>query len=129
MTMPMTSGMGMSMAVPDVCMTPPLAIPAPFPNTAMNAMAVPAYYTIMINTQPELNMGGMCGMSSGDEGGTMGGVASGTVMGPCRPVVGSTCYFVGGMPSWLLTRPTLQNTTNSPGISTAPSQTVKQVMR
>lgn len=129
MTMPMTMGPGMSMAVPDVCMTPPFAIPAPFPNAAMNATAVPAYYTIMINMQPELNMGGMCATSSGDEGGSMGGVASGIFMGPCRPVMGSTCYYVGGMPSWLLTRPTLQNMTNSPGISQVPSQTCKQVLR
>lgn len=129
MTMPMTTGMGMSMAVPDVCMTPPVAIPAPFPNIAMNAMAVPGYFTIMINMMPELNTAGMYALSSGDEGGTMGGVASGVFMGPGRPIMGSTTYFVGGMPSWLLTRPTLQNLSNSPGISQVPSQTCKQVLR
>ena len=129
MTMPMTMGMGMSMAMPDVCKTPPFAIPAPFPNISMNAMAVPAYYTIMINMMPELNLGGMCAASSGDEGGTMGGVVSQIIMGPCRPIMGSMCYFVGGMPLWLLTRPTLQNMMNSAGISMVPSQTCKQVMR
>ena len=127
--MPMTFGMGMSMATPDVCMTPPFAIPAPFPNMGNNAMAVPTYFTIMINCQPELNIGGQYAMTNGDEAGTMGGVASGMIMGMGRPMMGSTCYFVGGMPSWRLTAPTMQNMSNAPGVSAVPSQTVKIVLR
>ncbi len=127
--MPMTFGMGMSMAVPDVCKTPPFAIPAPFPNIGNNALAVPAYFTIMINCMPELNLGSMYAITSGDEGGVMGGVASQIIVGPGRPVMGSTCYFVGGMPSWRLTAPTIQNLANAPGITMAPSQTVKVVLR
>ena len=127
--MPMTFGMGMSMATPDVCMTPPLAIPAPFPNMGNNAMAVPTYFTIMIKCMPELNIGGQYAMTNGDEAGTMGGVASGMIMGMGRPMMGSTCYFVGGMPSWRLTAPTIQNMSNAPGVSAVPSQTCKIVLR
>ncbi len=126
--MPMTFALGMSMAVPDVCMTPPIAIPAPFPNIANNAMVIPSYFTIMILSQPELNLGAQYGMSSGDEGGTFGGVASGIFMGLGRPVMGSVVYFVGGMPSWRLTAPTLQNLTNAPGTTMVPSQTLKTVL-
>ena len=124
-----TFGPGMSNAVPDVCMTPPLAVPAPFPNIAMNAMAVPGYFTIMINCMPELNILSMYTLSSGDEAGTMGGVASGICMGPGRCLLGSMAVFVGGSPVWRQTAMTLQNLSNAPGTTTVPSQTVKQVMR
>ncbi len=127
--MPMTMGAGMSMAVPDVCKTPPFAIPAPFPNIGNNALAVPGYFTIMINGMPELNMLSMYALTSGDEGGALGGVASQIIVGPGRPVMGSTAYFVGGAPSWRMLDPTIQNLANAPGVTLAPSQTVKLVMR
>ena len=124
-----TWGPGMSMAMPDVCMTPPLAIPAPFPNIASNALAIPAYYTIMINGMPELNTVSMYAITSGDEGGAFGGVGSGTIIGPGRPMMGSAACFVGGAPCWRLTAPTLQNLTNAPGTTIVPSQTVRLVLR
>ena len=64
-----TWGAGMSMAMPDVCMTPPFAIPAPFPNIANNAPAIPGHYTIMINGMPELNTASQYAITFGDEGG------------------------------------------------------------
>ena len=127
--MPMTFGMGMSTAVPDVCKTPPFAVPVPYPNLGNNAMAIPTYFTVMINVMPELNMGGMYAVTNGDEAGVMGGVASQIVVGPGRPVMGSTTYFVGGMPSWRLTAPTIHNMANAPGVSMVPSQTIKIVLR
>ena len=124
-----TFGAGMSIATPDVCKTPPFAIPAPFPNVGNNAMAVPTYYTIMINCMPELNIGGTYAITNGDEAGTLGGVASQVVMGPGRAMMGSMTYFVAGMPSWRLTAPTLHNLTNAPGSTLVPGQTVKLVLR
>ena len=124
-----TFGMGMSMAVPDVCMTPPFAIPAPFPNMGNNAMAVPTYFTIMINCMPELNITAMYAITNGDEGGTMGGVASGMFMGMGRATLGSQCVFVAGLPVWRQTAMTIQNLSNAPGVTLVPSQTVKLVMR
>jgi len=132
MTMAMTMGQGMSLATPDVCLTPaPPAppIPTPYPNMGNNAMAVPAYFTIMINGMPQLNTGSMYAMSNGDEAGVNGGVTSGTIMGPGRPLMGSTVNFVGGMPIWLLTKQTLQNVNNAPGVTTVPSQNFVMVMR
>lgn len=129
MTMVMTFGAGMSMATPDVCKTPPLAVPAPFPNIGSNAMAVPAYFTLTINAMPELNLAGMYAITSGDETGAMGGVVSQVIAGPGRAVMGSQCVFIGGMPAWLLTRPTIQNLANAPGVTTVPGQTVKSVLR
>ncbi|MCY3811466.1 MAG: DUF4150 domain-containing protein [Gammaproteobacteria bacterium] len=123
-----TFGIGMSQAMPDVCMTPPLAIPAPFPNLGQNAMAVPTYFTILINGMPELNITAMYAITNGDEGGALGGVASGVFMGPGRPLMGSQVMFVAGLPVWRLTAPTLQNLTNAPGMTMVPSQTVKCVL-
>ena len=124
-----TFGPGMANAVPDVCMTPPLAIPAPFPNIGMNATVVPAYFTIMINGMPELNLGCMYAITNGDQGGSFGGVASGTIMGPARCVKGSMVVFIGGMPVVRLMDPTIQNLSNCPGFITVPSQTVRIVLR
>ena len=125
----MTYGSGMSMAMPDVCMTPPFAIPAPFPNIANNGVVLPAYFTIMINCMPELNQGSQYMMTNGDEAGAMGGVASGTIMMMGRPMLCSMMYFVGGMPSWRLTAMTIQNSTNAPGFTAVPGQFVKLVLR
>ena len=124
-----TFGTGMSQGVPDTCMTPPLGAPAPFPNMGQNAMAVPAYFTITINGMPELNLTATYPLTQGDEGGTMGGVTSGVVMGPGRCTLGSQVVFVAGQPVWRLTAVTVQNLSNVPGTTSVPSQSVKQVLR
>lgn len=125
---PMTFGIGASTAQPDVCRTPPLEIPVPYVNVGNNSMAVPTYYTIMIQGQPELNLGGTYSVTVGDEAGATGGVVSGTFSGPGKPMQGSMVYFVGGMPSWRVTAPTVQNTNNCAGTSNVPSQTIKMVL-
>ena len=124
-----TFGIGMSQGLPDVCMTPPLAIPAPFPNLGQNALAIPTYFTIAINAMPELNITAMYAITNGDEGGTLGGVASGMFMGPGRCMLGSQVTFVAGQPVWRLTAMTLQNLTNVPGVTCVPSQNIKQILR
>lgn len=133
MTMPMTMGNGTSMANPDVCLTPDpvLGTPVPvvYPNVASNSTAVPNYYTIMIDGSPQLNTASMNATTSGDEAGVYGGVTSGTIMGPCRPVSGSSVNYVGGMPVWLLTKTTTQNVNNASGITSVPSQNFITVLR
>ena len=124
-----TFGAGMAMAMPDVCMTPPFAIPAPFPNLGANAMAIPTCFTIMINGMPELTLAAQYAITNGDQAGAMGGVASGVIMGPGRPLMGSMVVFVCGQPSWRLLDPTIQNLTNAPGVTMVPSQTAKIVLR
>ena len=126
--MPMTFGKGMSMATPDVCKLPPFAIPTPYPNIANNSMVVPTYFTIMINCMPELNIMAQYAVTSGDEAGAMGGVASQMIVGSGKPLMGSTSYFVGGGPSWRMTAPTIHNMSNAPGTTMTPSQTFKIVL-
>lgn len=123
-----TFGAGMSTGVPDVCKVPPFAVPTPFPNTAANAMTIPTYMTVTILTQPELNIGANYAVTNGDEAGAMGGVVSGVICGLGRPMLGSQTYFVGGMPVWRLTAPTVHNMMNCPGTTSVPSQTIKVVL-
>lgn len=124
-----TFGAGSCMAVPDVCKTPPFAIPAPFPNTGMNSTAVPAQFRVMINGQPILNVASTNAMSSGDEGGPIGGVVSQTIKGPCTAVMGSMGYMVGGSPAQRCLDPTNQNTANCMGSNMVPSQVIVTVLR
>ncbi len=119
---------GMSMGMPDVCKTPPFAIPAPFPNMAPNAMVVPGYFTIMITCLPELNLTSQYPVTNGDEAGAMGGVISNMIVGMGRPMMGSMVYMVGGTPSWRLTAPTLHNLANAPGTTMVPGQFIKKVL-
>lgn len=125
----MTFGAGLSMGTPDVCKSPPLAVPIPLPNIASNGLVIPTYYTIMITGLPELNITAQHAITSGDEAGAMGGVVSNMIVGPARPIKGSTFYFVGGSPLWRLMEPTMHNMSNAPGVTMAPSQTLKVVLR
>ena len=93
------------------------------------ALVIPTYFTIMITAMPELNIGAQYAITNGDEAGAMGGVASQIIVGMARPVMGSTFYFVGGMPSWRVLSPTMQNLANAPGVSMVPSQFNKIVLR
>lgn len=123
-----TFATGGASAVPDVTMVPPFAIPTPFPNLGMNAMAIPTYFTIMIECKPELDITATIAVTSGDETGSMGGVASGTIVGPARAVKGSIKVFLAGKPVWRTTDPTMQNLTNAVGVTSIPSQVVKTVL-
>ena len=71
-----TFGTGMAMGMPDVCKTPPFAIPAPFPDIGNNAMCIPGYFTILTAGMPDLNLLSMYAITQGDEAGAMGGVVS-----------------------------------------------------
>ena len=61
-------------------------------------------------------------MTNGDNGGVAGGVASGTVMGPCAPKTGALTVLVAGAPVARMTSVTSHNGTNAPGAILSPSQ-------
>ena len=64
-----TFGTGMAMGMPDVCKTPPFAIPAPFPDIGNNAMCIPGYFTILTAGMPDLNLLSMYAITQGRRGG------------------------------------------------------------
>ena len=119
-----TQMMGMDLGFPDVCLTPavPAPVPIPYPNIAMGPTAIPSQFTTMILGAPVHNMGTTTPLTNGDNAGVATGVASGTVMGRSRHVLGSFTVLVGGMPTTRLTSMTIQNSTNVPGVRLVPSQ-------
>jgi hypothetical protein len=121
--------MGMDLGFPDVCLTPmPVPTPVPYPNIAMGPTAIPNVLNIFILAMPVHNLGTTTPLTNGDNAGVAMGVASGTVMGPSRHILGAfTCLF-GGMPATRLTSMSLQNSTNAPGVRLVPSQPVVVVL-
>ena len=117
---------GLNAGFPDVCLTPappaPAPVPIPYPNIANGPMGVPAAYNILLSCAPAHNMATTIPLSNGDNAGVATGVASGTVMGPCRHVTASFTVLVNGAPATKLTSVSIQNNTNCPGMRVAPSQ-------
>jgi hypothetical protein len=112
---------------PDVCLTPappaPAPVPTPYPNLGAGPMGAPAAYKILFMCAPAHNMSTSVTPTNGDNPGVATGVASGTVMGPSRPVTGAFTVLLCGMPGTRLTSVNIQNNTNCPGARVAPSQT------
>src|SRR2546421_7554068 len=78
---------GMSMAFPDVCKTPaPPAppIPIPYPNIGKASDTTAGPTTVKTDGQMPMVKGSMYSMSAGDEAGSIGGIISSTVKGPCE---------------------------------------------
>lgn len=121
---------GQNMATPDVCLTPvptpagPVPTPIPYPNISVVPTAVPpsSALNVMVSGSPGHNMMTQEVLSSGDNPGVNLGVASGTVMGPCRHTLGSIGVFFLGSPATKMSSPTMQNNTNAIGFTLAPSQ-------
>ncbi len=74
---------GMSIAFPDVCLTPSPAgpVPIPYPNIARSADVSGGPTSVKVDGAMPATKGATYSRSSGDEAGTAGGVASGCNMG------------------------------------------------
>jgi hypothetical protein len=113
---------GMTLGFPDVCLTPPVPEPIPYPNLALGEMGVPAAYNILFEATPAHNLLTEIPISLGDQPGVALGVASGFVMGPSRHLTASYTTLVNGIPVTRLTSMGLNNSTNIPGFRIVPSQ-------
>lgn len=113
---------GIDFAFPDVCLTPPLPCPIPYPNFAFGMTALPNVLHILFSAMPAHNMGTIIPVTKGDEGGCVGGVCSGTVMGPSRHITGVLTFLIAGLPATRLFDLTQQNLTNAIGMRILPSQ-------
>jgi hypothetical protein len=113
---------GMNFGFPDVCLTPPVPVPVPYPNMAFGPMGIPAAYNVLFMATPAHHILTTIPLSVGDQPGIALGVASGVVMGPSRSVTASFTCLVGGLPATRLTSISLQNSTNCPGMRIVPSQ-------
>ena len=113
---------GMNFGFPDVCLTPPVPVPVPYPNMAFGPMGIPAAYNVLFMATPAHHILTTVPLSVGDQPGIALGVASGSVMGPSRNITASFTCLVGGLPATRLTSMSLQNSTNCPGMRIVPSQ-------
>jgi carboxyl-terminal processing protease len=115
------SGAGMNMGFPDVCLTPagPAAVPIPYPNMAMNAMAVPFAPNVLVSFVPALNMGSIIPMTLGDQPGVLS-----PFMGPGMYTMGNPTVMVNALPAINMLCPTTGNNMVNPvGAVTVPSIT------
>lgn len=119
-----TSLGAMSLGIVDVCniTTPAGPVPTPFVNIATSTTAVPNVLNIFITASPVHNLLTSTTITSGDEAGTALGVASGTIIGPSRHLLGSFKTFFSTAPATRLLDTTMQNSTNSVGTTLTPSQ-------
>jgi len=115
---------GMALASSDVCKTPPLAIPETYCNIAERNTAIPNIPTMLISGGPIHNENTIIPTTSGDEGGSEGGVASGTVSAQSIDVTGSGKVMAKGAPVTRLTDTNLPNNQNTAGQTVEPSQTI-----
>lgn len=122
MTMVNCSTGGICLAI-SVNLTPmPLPVPIPYVNIANRCNAIPNVIHILLCGVPTHNMGTVIVVSSGDQPGILGGVASGTVGSTCRNTQGSGKVQLCGMPITCMTHTTLQNSTNTNGAGVSPCQ-------
>jgi hypothetical protein len=118
---------GIAIAPADVCLTPP-GIPVPYTNIANKTEAVPNVPTILYAGGPVHNMNTVIPVTHGDEPGSMGGVASGTVASLSRHVTGSAKVIIQGAPQTRMTDTNLPNSQNTAGQSVTPSQTITMTL-
>src|SRR5689334_19519319 len=109
-----TQMMGMDLGFPDVCLTPPVPVPIPYPDVALGPTAIPSQLRVFILAAPCHNLATVTPLTNGDNPGVATGVASGTVMGPSRHVTAAFTVCFGGIPATRLTSVTVQNSTNVP---------------
>ncbi len=103
-------GAGMNFCFPDTCLTPPAAIPVPYPNFAPHSLAMPFSPNVMICMLPALNILSRVVMTFGDEAGTMHPLYK--QFGSF--IVGAPNIAINMMPGVHLTLPTAGNGFNAP---------------
>jgi len=113
-----------SATAPDVCKTPPLAVPVPYPNIALSTMHIPNVPNVIISGGLAENLLTPGTISNGDEPGVLGGVVSGVFIGPDTPVLGSLKVLMGTAFATHLTGLTTHNgkVPNTVGMTISPAQ-------
>lgn len=114
--------MGMDLAFPDICKTPPALIPIPYPNFALGPMGIPNAWNILLMGMPAHNLATTIVMTNGDNPGLALGLISPSVMGPSRHITCVPNVLFKCIPATRLTSLSLQNRTNALGGRVIPSQ-------
>jgi hypothetical protein len=108
---------GIGTAFPDVCKTsapPAPPIPIPYPNVAMSSDAAQGSKDVEMDGEPIMLQGSNFSTSTGDEAGSAGGVASGTIKGKAEFVLYSFDVKVEGKNVCRALDTMLHNNKNTP---------------
>ncbi len=108
------AGSGGTVTSPDVCKTPRRCRPQVYTNVAKSADAVQTAGSVLINGHPACHKDATFAVSSGDEPGTCGGVASGTIKGKAEFVTYSPNVLIEGVPAARQTDLMTSNNKNTP---------------
>lgn len=113
-------GVGINIGFPDVCLTPPVPLPIPYPNLALHAMAVPFSPIVKVTMMPALNMASKIPITMGDDAGTAHPMFKQTG----AFTMGNPIVYVDKLPAINLLCPTTGNNMNDPlGAVLVPSVT------
>jgi hypothetical protein len=114
---------GMNFTFPDICKTPPVGVPIPYPNFSFQLMAVGFVPKVLWMCSPaHVIARTKVPISFGDTPGLMGGIISQTFMGTTFFVTGAFTVLLQGLPATRMTSITLMNRCNMIGLSIVPSQ-------
>lgn len=115
---------GRVFCMPDVCKTPTPAgpVPIPYPNMAMTTLGNPFALKVMIAGSPALTKASKIAISTGDTAGTVGGVASNSIMGKCQFTTASFKVKIMGKPALRQMDQATSNKGNCFGTLIEPSQ-------
>src|SRR5690606_16311027 len=114
--------MGMDLAFPDICKTPPALIPIPYPNFALGPMGIPNAWNILLMGMPAHNLLTTIPLTNGDNPGLALGLVSPSVMGPSRHITCVPNVLFKCIPATRLTSLAVQNRCNALGMRVVPSQ-------
>jgi len=121
-----TQMFALNMGFPDVCNTfvGVASVPIPYPNMSFTSTSIPNIFNQFITCMPIHNQMTQTPTSTGDEPGTLLGVASGLIKGPTQTMLGSVKIFRTVMPAAKMLSLTGQNgmSLNIPGSTLSPSQ-------
>lgn len=104
------NGVGMRFGFPDVCMTPPLGVPIPYPNIGLNCMSSVFSPNIFVGYMPQLTMGSVVPLTLGDSAGTMHPL----FMQMGGQTAGNPRVLINCLPAMSLCTPTFGNLFNNP---------------
>ena len=96
-----TQSFALNFGFPDVCKTlvALATVPIPYPNFAFTSTAIPTVFNQFIMCMPIHNLMTTVPTSTGNEAGTLLGMFSQLIKGPCMHYTGSTKVFRGVMPA------------------------------
>ena len=108
---------GMSTVFPDVCKTPaaPSPVPLPYPNIGRSSDTSQGPTTVKTDGKMPMTKGATYARSSGDEAGSLGGVASSVNMNECEYLLYSFDVKLEGKNACRLGDPLFHNRKNIMG--------------